>query len=1397
MSRVDRSTSTGPLRHTTSDPLSRPRQPSLAASSSPAIRTWESPRSRSGPLTNSGRPVPSSYHFSLRDLPDTVSNLELLLGRTSLDDLLESAATGSVRLLVLDGCEAALEGKERILAAISVAAARSGFTLVAVTRLTGAAFVADQIQRAVEAALFEPVAGGQERQLRSQNQASAGESKLKTHEVGHLTSEEATFLAGSIEQLSMLHSDSRSSWLLGRPGLVDALLRSGTAMEPGQLLCEADVYEAVWNGLVRRGETHPVRTASPDDRASATVAIAKASLLSGSLDSTNGQAIRELRSDGVLRTESNPALSHGPEFSSDLYRDFALCRLFIEHGIAVMAGSGMPRWPLRALRLVSQVRLKHAGDDIGAVWDSLLRDFGELASLEGARWLEVPYEALLTLGDAGRALEALWERLAAGDALSALLKLADARYAQGGVGDPHALVPIVEVAFCRKGMLGHYHRSTHRTPDEYVSHLVLAWLRALPSESPRALRQRTRDNILERDLSLGNDFAVEALGTLGVDLNDEAQSWLRQVASERPSSLHPVVESPFAVNSIVKHHAALLLELSEAYYIEQPRRSSMWGGRSAMDDGIRDFQHGAVFGFGPPQAAWYFGPFWQLLRVAPRDTTAFINRMLNHAALHRITDGAARSDNPDLDWNSYQGATLRLTDASGWRHYVGDSHVWAWYRGSSVGPYACMSALLALERYADQLLERLDVAAGSIVDFMLVGSRNLAVPGMLAGFLIRHLEKADGLIDPYLASAAAWHLETGRVTGEHFSVRDRDADKLTGNERRVWTLHDVVGHLVVTARSQGDTSRQTELEKVGERLEASVRAEIEEFRQKANMEDLNDETAAVLERELDEQLAVGRTWAAEFDFANYRVTQTDNTVIISFERPDDLEEALAGSTERLVATQELYRLQAEYALKNETPEDWPLDHLREDIAVARDLMERRQTDGFGNPENPLVALASAAVYGHALGLAVVEADDLEWAAAGVVQTAANVQVDGFAVHTSMFAMGADRAAAISLPLLLLAPCEGLIDPRVLAHALKIIASSPFDEVRWAFAKGCRRVWAAQCSRDGQDCLRHGPMWSAVEEGLTQCVLGPWDNELQRTRTLSLERPYAQSLQQVRDKDILVHRLRMPLMCATDAATVSCLAFSLPELSAALWDAHRRGLNESWQRFDHLDAMHHAPIARLMIEAAIRGEREHLDKHLQSVAGNPHGLQMFMDGFAKVFTYDDVLRESLGQFWEPSLRIVLDAIDGGAQLRDDRDSWFDWAVASLLPTPQLDTGDLDPGATLDRCRRTWAHPRIFADLFPRWAKLSTGQARAAETLARLVRHSPMEWQTTTGPEWMELLVGDSHAGLANRVWSLTRWLTDLKEAGAVTGTALASFNRLVDGLAAGGDDAAVAIQQLDE
>ena len=136
-----------------------------------------------------------------------------------------------------------------------------------------------------------------------------------------------------------------------------------------------------------------------------------------------------------------------------------------------------------------------------------------------------------------------------------------------------------------------------------------------------------------------------------------------------------------------------------------------------------------------------------------------------------------------------------------------------------------MSALLALERFIDHLLERLNTPARRILELLLSDCHNLAVPGLIVGFLTRHPKAAGDLLDPFLISPAVWHLETARVTGDYgFRVRDPDADKLTGTDRRHYTFHETVGEMVVNARLAGDDERLATLGALGEKLIASARA---------------------------------------------------------------------------------------------------------------------------------------------------------------------------------------------------------------------------------------------------------------------------------------------------------------------------------------------------------------------------------------------------------------------------------------------------------------------------------------------------------------------------------------------------------------------------------------------
>lgn len=1299
--------------------------------------------------------------LSLRDLPHTASEFEGLLGGFSLDEILATSETGSVRLILVDGAESALEGKAAVLQALCVSALRAGVGVVAVTRTDGSRQVREVLTRSSELA-----------------QIGSAPAELV---LGPLTEDERDQLAATFPTLARIGSDERAKWLLGRPGLIDALLRTGEELDPAEFLCEADVFGAVWRSLIRGNEERPAGFASPDDREQAALAVAKRSLGLSS-DHVPGTAAAELRSDGVLRLPINPALSPSDEFSTDLLRDFALCRLFIVEGWQALATAGAPRWAIRATRLGCQTALITPRP---AAWNALATQFAQIANDHGERWSEIPFEALLTLGNAEQAIRGLWDALTANDgvALATLLRLAEARYVKGTIGDPFALAPLVRVVFCDRPSIGGIPRIGHRTVHELINDLVLAWLRGMTSSHPRpdGLRQAVRETILEDDRRRHDDFAVEALAMLGPDLDDRAEAWLRAVALERPGNLNPAVESFSVSLSMTQARPELLLELAEAYYIELPKPRGPWGGGHALDNGIRDFKHGLWPGYGVSAAAWFYGPFFRLLNSRPIEAIGFINRMLNHAAKFRVAKRP--SDIDDVSSQELEGVRLDLP-GFGERLLVGDGSVWTWYRGTGMGPHACMSALLALERFVDHLFENFDIPARRIVELLLADCHNLAVPGLIVGFLTRHLDAAGDLLDPFLVSPYIWHLEGARVANDHgFRARDPDADRLTGSEQRRWTFQQTVGAMAVNARVAGDEQRLARLRALGEQLVASARASLQDT-----------------PGDFTEYLALIESWASEFHIENYRLSTSGNQILIEFERPEAIEQILAPRSAELLTTNALYGLQNRYGRFNDNPDQWPIEDLAADVVTAREIDEKASAPAdFLWPENGLISVAAAAVRACALGLATLGDDDLRWAIEATLLAAENPQIDAMSYHDSAFSMGADRAAAAAVPLLLLPAFDNLdLDRQRVDNALRALANSLFDEVRAIYVKGCAPLWNETCQLDAStgECRRHGPAWTAAIEALRDCRLGPWNEASQRREPDPLLPPFNETLPTVADDALLVNRLRMPLSCVVDARQVLCVRNEVKGLWTPVWDAYRRGLVIWWQEgYDHQETKHE-PIARRMIEVAVDDDRELIGAFIETFASNARALHELFDGFATVFTYDDEARPLIRTFWPWALATALDAIGEGTDLRTEH-RWFDYMVAALLPTPNPHSWDPDIDATFVKARKHWIQPSDLGDLPGRWLRLARWEPDAIDAVIKFGKSAPMAWQTSVELDWIETLAGGRYDLIANRLYYLEEWLGELRGSGLILGEAKTRYHRIIDGLAAAGDRAAVRLQQLDE
>jgi hypothetical protein len=1302
--------------------------------------------------------------LSLRDLPFSAAEVEHLLGGRPLEDVFAAGEIRPLRLLVIDGAEAVLEGRRDLLRELARAAIAAGLGVVAVTRTDGATRVQEVLQRAVG------LAG-----------ASAA---VAEHVVTRLSPAERRQLVDTFQSLIRLSSDARAEWLVGRPGLVDVLLRAGSIAQTTELLSEADVFAAVWNGLIRHDELQESGRATPDDREQAVLAVARRALKTPAAAAPGGGVWAQLRSDAVLRAPANPALAAGDEFATDLIRDFALCRLFLTEGWEPLRTAGAPRWTIRAVRLACQAKLLTA--DKAAHWHMLRREFNELSEAGGERWAEIPIEALLTLGDAQDAIEDVWDELAADDhqGVKTLLRLAELRYASGPAADPFVLASVIAVTYCSDRDLGQHDRYTYQGVGATIRKLVLAWLRsmALDAHGPTPLRQQVRDRIHSTHPDPNDEFVVEALATLGPDTDDRTERWLRDLAEQSPSRLRAVVESFGAAFSMAPTRPQLLLDLTEAYYIERPRPGrGDWG----LDRGIRDLQHGRG-GFGPPFAAWHYGPFFPLLRKLPAETFDMINRMLDHAAATRVRTMQRRGGGAGDEHDDLEGVDLDIPGI-GPRHYVGDGHVWGWYRGSTVGPYPCMSALLAVERFADQLISNLNIPLKTVVELLLRNCRNLAMQGLVVGLLIRHLEAAPDLLDPWLTSPDVWGLEFGRVSAEgRFHVRGAAADDAAGSDRRRLTLRQAAAEMTLRAVIVGDQARLDALGEIADRLLDNARTELDEA-----PDEVPDEAPAVVQQ-----------WASAFRPENYRIhRETDGAITWEYQAPAPVAEALASSAADLAAGGEALRLELTYTHDEDHPDGWPADALLADLALAQRFAADPPTSGPLHPADPVAAVAAAAVTSHARGLVVIPDDDLCWAAETLFSVIAVVpDTSRTDYDVTVYPMAADRSAARAVPSLLLALFDHLgIDPVRIEETAIALATSRSDEVRTAFVTGCAPVWDAPCAaaHDDAPCQRHKPLWVAVQAGLGDCRLGPWDLQTQRRRPQPLPPPYTETLPAVPAAELLVNRLAMPIACTAAARKAACLTSQAAELLTALLDAHRIG-TDHWGAKDYSGYQdpQRELVARVLISLTAHGEPEPLTAHLRTFAANANALQRLLHDFTILFTYDPQLRNCLSNVWPLVLKTTLDAIDAGADLKGNG-SWTDYAIAALLPTPQVRTADTNPDATLNQARRGWLAPDVLDGLAQRWITLAHGEPKAADALAQFARTTPYAWQCTTGLTWLERLIDGHYDTFANRCWFVTHWLTELRETRPPDATTESQWRRIVDALAAAGDSSAVDLQRIDE
>jgi hypothetical protein len=1342
--------------------------------------------------------------LSLRDLASAATGAaagQLLHAPPSA--VFAATVVAPVRLVVLDGAEVVQETGPGLLRDLARAASEAGLGLVAVTRDDARETVVDTLTGTATrrpGTDSEPAAPG-----------GIG--------VPSLTDEELRDVRQAFGELNRLAADDRSSWLLRRLGIIDVLLRgNAVASLPDGSLSEAGVFGAVWHAWVRNHDQPSPSGATPDGREDVMTGLARLRLAGsgpGPLMTADSRALPSLRSDGLL-LPAGPhfAFRAGDEFSNDTVRDFALARLFARHGFDALREAGAPRWALRAARVACQARLVSllAHDSaVAAQIRNLQLEFDALAAASGDRWADLPWEAALTAGTAEAIIQACTRDLLqpGGALLGRVLRLVTQRFGEQAVIDPAIGAPVVAFLIQHAAEVREASYEVARQADR----LVAAWLRAVgrvevveggPAKITRwqPLRAQVRDYLLHSD-PIDLDTKLECLALLGADMDDSVRGFLRSLAAGRPGGLAPCVERFDATMSLAATDLDLLFELTEAYYIENPATTAYRGG---FNMGIRGHRYGP--GIGVPFADWRFGPFWRLIPAAPARALALINRMLDHAANWRV--GASAGPRTAA---AVPGVHLSIP-AVGDRYFVGDEHVWAWYRGTAVGPYPCVSALLAVEQAVDQWL-RQGTPLSTLVAALLRDAHNLAMPGLVVGILTRHAEQVTDEGDPFLASLAVWHLESSRAVMESgIHVQGRE-DPAAGSSRRSWTMADLAAMLTVTVASSRDQNRMDALHAAGRNLVAGAATSVQlttgpGYGQAAPAPDVAPPPGSAVG---PHELAVARRWASMLDAGNYIARPVgDGNIAWEWRPPADLDAPLAESRRDLDRSAEAYRLINAYCLRPIPPYMTVPPSLPASAAIAADAQAACKLTGGAPAVSPEAAQAAAAVAAAVLRVAVqrpgaMSREDTEWAATTVIEALLYpVSVPG-SFEGTVAPFSPDRSAASAAACLLMPAFtdpgddSALLGEDNLAELPQLLAAvtrSPFTEVRMILARSLGPVWAAPCGPgpQGSTRCRHVIAWTAVEAGARDVALGRLELPPGRRSRRRLDDLLASALAACPAGDLLLDSLAPPLIIACGAARSSCcMAATAHGLRDSLLDAYvRAAVHWGDEGYDqHHDDQY--AVAEAMLEAGAVEPRL-LTTFAAGLARQPRALSETLRAMTVAATYSSCARAALKAAWPAVMTVILDAADVAAQVFDDR-SWGDQALTELVPRPTPATSDSDPMAAISAARNGWPTPQELATQIERWLPRAAGHWNAADSLIGLLRTTPPADQARTGLPWVHTIIAGTRRSPGMGTFLSVEWLGSLRDASVLDAATWPLYGTLVDALAAENYPGAVELQRRDE
>jgi hypothetical protein len=327
------------------------------------------------------------------------------------------------------------------------------------------------------------------------------------------------------------------------------------------------------------------------------------------------------------------------------------------------------------------------------------------------------------------------------------------------------------------------------------------------------------------------------------------------------------------------------------------------------------------------------GPFKYLLQSDPRLGLDFIVKLCNISALkYSESSFAAAKDNEEETIYPYETVSkkvvISLNDGSNVTQFC-SPHLWKGYRGHSTLPYLLQCALMALENWLIDYLEKYgdNNQVNWIFDYILRSSNSVMPTSVLASVATGFPEKVGKASYPLLTTSEFYYLDLVRTTAEmgenelHFFGFNRDMmSKMYIEERREAALRPW--------RKESLETLLTRLQLNNEHRDATLQI-LDKLIKHANSS--NDKSLRYMVHRVDT-----RTWEAIEDKENKRVLLQSSS-----ELPEDLKQDQKEFNEKRRADDKATKLNlwSRKLIEDEVFESDYYTSYSDALSAARELLD--------------------------------------------------------------------------------------------------------------------------------------------------------------------------------------------------------------------------------------------------------------------------------------------------------------------------------------------------------------------------------------------------------------------------------------------------------------------------